>query len=365
MGHKRRDLHFGAEEVGDGRIDHRPRERSQQDLKRQLGAWESRRMRCKRVIGVGTASALAVSTIQVPLVHADPPPSLRVMGQDACPTAKQVATVLERMLPRTKITTDSGPPGAAEATVSDEGTHFRVNVAGQERAFADGARQCAERARHAAVFVALVVDPPAIAELGPEAPVAAAAPAPSAAPVDAARPPAERRASGTSWDVALGAVMLVAPAGDGRRTAVVQGITAFTRAKRGFHLALGAGVLRGALQFDAAEADAFWIPIDVAAGFTTRTTAWEIGAEVGPNASILSILAENLRQASRQVRVEVGGRVSAWSRFWFSKQFAAFLSAEAVIRPIPYVLDIDPRGSIGEMPPLWFGASAGIAAALE
>jgi hypothetical protein len=240
-----------------------------------------------------------------------------------------------------------------------------VTVAGQERSFVDGGRQCAERARHAAVFVALIVDPPAIAELGPEAPDASLAKAPSATPVDAARPPPERRPSGMAWDVALGAVMFVAPAGEGRRTAVVQGVTAFARGKRGFHLALGAGVLRGALRFDAAEADAFWIPIDVAAGFSTRTTAWEMGVEVGPNASILSIAAENLRQASRQVRLEVGGRVSAWSRFWFSKQFAAFLSAEAVARPLPYVLDIDPRGSIGEMPPLWFGASAGIAAALE
>ena len=342
---------------------HRPLEQSQPDLKWPHGPWESKRMRCKRAIGA--AGALTASALQVPLAYADPPQSLRVMGQDACPTAKQVATVLERMLPRTKITADTGPPGAAEATVSDQGTHFQVTVAGQERSFVDGGRQCAERARHAAVFVALVVDPPAIAELSPEAPEASGAKAQTATPVDAARPPPERRPSGMSWDLALGAVMFVAPAGEHRSAAVVQGVTAFVRGKRGFHWALGAGMLRGALQFDAAEADAFWIPVDVAAGFTTRTTAWEIGAEVGPNASILSIVAENLRETSRQVRIEVGGRVSVWSRFWFSKQFAAFLSADAVVRPIPYVLDIDPRGNIGEMPLLWFGASAGIAAALE
>ena len=343
-------------------MDHRPLERLPQHLKRLPGAWESRRMRRTRAIGVRAASAIAASALQLPLAQADPPPSLRVMGPDACPTAKQVATVLERMLPRTKITAESGPPGASEATVSDQGTHFLVTVGGQERSFVDGGRQCTERARHAAVFVALVVDPPAIAELGPEAP---AVPARPAAAVDTARPPPARPSSAMSWDVALGAVMLVAPAGEGRRTAVVQGLAAFARGKRGFHVGFGAGVLRGTLQFDAAETDAIWIPVDVAAGFTTRTTVWEIGAEVGPNASILSIVAENLRQTSRQVRVEVGGRASAWSRFWFSKQFAAFLSAEAVFRPVPYVLDIDPRGSIGETPPLWFGASAGIAAALE
>ena len=95
-------------------------------------------MHCKQAIGVGAVSALAASALHVPLAHADPPPSLRVMGQDACPTAKQVATVLERMLPRTKIMADTGPPSAAEATVSDQGTHFLVTVAGQERSFVDG-----------------------------------------------------------------------------------------------------------------------------------------------------------------------------------------------------------------------------------
>jgi hypothetical protein len=165
--------------------------------------------------------------------------------------------------------------------------------------------------------------------------------------------------------MALGAVMLVAPEGEHRRNAVAQGVAAFARGKRGFHLGLGAGVLHGTLHFDVANADAWWIPIDVAAGFTTRTKVWEIGAEVGPSASILSIAGENLKGARRQLRLEVGGRVSAWSRFWFSKQFGAFLSAEAVVRPFPFVLDIDPRGGVGEMPALWLGVSGGVTVALE
>ena len=80
--------------------------------------------------------------------------------------------MLDRMLPRTKVTADSGPAGASDAAVSDEGVHVRVNVAGQERSFDDGGRQCSERARHAAVFIALVVDPPSIAESRPEGPEA-------------------------------------------------------------------------------------------------------------------------------------------------------------------------------------------------
>lgn len=310
-----------------------------------------------------SASALLASVAPIAAAHAEPPPSLRVAGEDAaCPTAKQVATVLERMLPRTKITAEPGKVGASDVTVSDQGAHFRVTVAGQERSFDDGAHQCAERARHAAVFVALIVDPPAIAEGSAEQPTA---PTPAVPPVDAPRPPAERRAAGWQWDLGLGGVVLVAPQGDRRQTAVAQGVAAFARGKRGFHLGFGAGILHGTLRFDIAQADAWWIPLDVAAGFTARSTAWEIGAEIGPNASILSIGGENVPQAQRQVRVEVGGRAAAWSRFWFTQRVAAFLSAEAVVRPFPYVLDIDPRGDIGKMPAVWLGASAGLAFMLE
>jgi hypothetical protein len=321
-----------------------------------------RRMRRELASALAAASVPLASAMSIPTARADPPPSLRVVALEAgCPTAKQVATLLERMLPRTKITADSGPPSAADAVVSDQGAHFQVTVAGQERSFDDAARQCPERARHVAVFIAMVLDPPMIAELSPASPPVQAAPA---APVDAARRP-ERPAGGWQSDVTLGAVLLVAPQGERRQTAVAQGVAAFARAKHGWHLAFGAGVLRGALRFDDAAANAWWIPIDIGAGFSTRAKAWEIGAEIGPSASILFIKGENLKDARTEVRLEVGGRVAAWSRFWLSRQFAAFLSAEAVVRPFPHVLDIDPRGAVGEMPLVWLGASAGIAAALE
>jgi hypothetical protein len=346
-------------------MENRPPGRSQQGSNSRSDHWASWRMRRNWAIALGAASSLLASSVSMRAAHADPPSSLRIVGQGAaCPTATQVATVLERMLPRTKVTADTGPASPADVTVSDEGARFRVTVAGQERSFDDGAHQCAERARHAAVFIALVVDPPAIGEL-PSLPPSLPPPAPAPVPpVDAARS-AERQTKRTQWDLALGGVMLIAPEGRRRETTTAQGIAAFVRGKRGFHLGFGAGVLRGALRFDVAEADAWWIPIDVAAGLTTRTGGWEFGAEIGPNASVLSIVGVNLKEARRQVRVEVGGRLSTWSRFWFTKQFGVYLSAEALVRPFPYVLDIDPRGGIGEMPALWLGASVGVAALLE
>jgi hypothetical protein len=343
-------------------MDNRSTGRLPQHLKSGSRAPASRRTRLRWAVGLGATLELLANTVSPNPAHADPPPALRVGGPNAlCPTTKQVAALLERMLVRTKITADTGPPGAVEATVSDHGAYFRVTVAGQERSFDDAARQCAERARHAAVFLALVLDPLMTADLAPEPPAVAAPPAP---PVDSARPSGERGPQQLQWEMTLGGAMFVAPAAERRRTAVAEGIAVFARAKRGFHLALGAGVLHGSLHFDAASADAWWAPIDVAAGFSTRASAWEIGAELGPNASILFIAGENLKQAERQVRVEVGGRVSLWSRFWLTQQFAMFLAAEAVVRPFPHILDIDPRGGIGQMPAIWLGASAGLATSL-
>jgi hypothetical protein len=325
-------------------------------------AWISQRMPRQLALCFRAMCGLLASMVPPTIAHADPPPALRVVGGNpACPTTRQVAALLERMLLRTKITADIGLPGAPEATISDQGASFRVTIAGQERSFEDAARQCAERARHAAVFLALVLDPLMTADESPEPPVARA---PVVPPVDTAQPPPQRRPQALQWEMTLGGVMHVAPGVDRREMAVAEGIAVFARAKRRFHLALGAGVLRGRLRFDVADADAWWIPIDLAAGFDARATAWEIGAEVGPSASILSIVGENLKDADRQLRVEIGGRVSLWARFWLSRQFAAFLSAEAVVRPFPYILDIDPRGSIGQMPALWLGASAGVAASL-
>ena len=168
------------------------------------------------------------------------------------------------------------------------------------------------------------------------------------------------------WDLALGGVLLVAPSTPDRRTAVASGAAAWVRGgKQGLHLGFGAGLLHGALRFDDAEADAWWIPIDVAGGFTVKTSAWEFGAEIGPSASVLSIVGQNLPDAQRQVRLEVGVRASGWARFWFSKNFAFFLSAEGVFRPMPYALRIDPQGEVGQTPAVWLGGSAGLAALLE
>jgi hypothetical protein len=166
-------------------------------------------------------------------------------------------------------------------------------------------------------------------------------------------------------DLTLATILQVAPAAAERRAAVAAGVMAWARAKRGLHLALGAGVLRGSFQFDEVAADAWWIPLHLAVGIDFRSDRWEGGGEIGPNLTVLSVLGRNLEQAESQVRLEWGGRAAAFSRFWFSKNFALYLSGEALFRPSRYALLIDPQGRVGFTPVLWLGGSAGLSCKLE
>jgi hypothetical protein len=309
-------------------------------------------------------AASAVSSASAAL--AAPPPSVRMVGEEtACPTPAQVVTVLRRLLPRTKVTAESGPAAPADAAIKDEGSHYRVSIAGQEREFVDNARQCAERARHAAVFVALVLDPPMIPEPSDAPPAPPAAAPPSLPPAERAATPSPAPATFTALDLTLGAALQVAPSAGERRTTVATGVMAWARAKRGLHVALGAGVLRGAFEFHGVVADAWWIPIHLAVGMGFESDRWEIGAELGPSVNFLSVLARDLAQAQNQIRLEWGARAAGFSRFWFSKNIALYLSGEALVRPSRYALLIDPEGQVGLTPVLWWGGSAGLSFKLE
>jgi hypothetical protein len=115
---------------------------------------------------LGRVSALIAGLAFAEFAHAAPPPALRVVGEEgACPSPTQVAFVLKRLLRQTRVTSESAAPLPDDAAIVDRGTEFRVTIAGQERSFADPARGCAERAQNAAVFVALMLDPPMIADL--------------------------------------------------------------------------------------------------------------------------------------------------------------------------------------------------------
>ena len=114
------------------------------------------------------------------------PLRVTVLPADGCPSQAAVEAELAHLLPVPPASVDS-----ADIVVADGGDRFAVTVCGAARVFVDPARTCAERARIAAVTLAVTLAPPTVsfAESASE-PVAVAAGQPTA--VTIARPAAPR-----------------------------------------------------------------------------------------------------------------------------------------------------------------------------
>ena len=85
-----------------------------------------------------------------------------------CPTREAVAAALSPALAHIRPNLDPLP---SDFRLADLGDAFEVTVGGQVQRYADAARDCAERARVAAVFVALAMNPPSLEPPRPPPPV--------------------------------------------------------------------------------------------------------------------------------------------------------------------------------------------------
>src|SRR5438067_1087137 len=86
--------------------------------------------------------------------------TVRISGPSECPPAADVARELRSILPRMRVVV--APNGPSEVRISDERSRYRIAVAGSERELVDEGRRCEDRARAAAVVVALALEPPAV-----------------------------------------------------------------------------------------------------------------------------------------------------------------------------------------------------------
>jgi hypothetical protein len=290
---------------------------------------------------------------------AAPPASLRIVGDEkGCPTPGQVSGLLGPLLPASKIGAASGPSGMDDITIYDDGASFRVVAAGQERSFADPVRECLERARHAAVFVALALDPPAITPSRP------APPAPER-PEPVEPLPARR---GPPLDLQVGAMLQEAPGSATRATARAFGAAATLRWGRQAYVAGGVGFLAGSFHFQSADAKVMRFPIDLAFGLNIRSAPYDFAAELGPALTLFGVTGENLAGSSREWRLDVGGRAAATARAWIGDRIGLFVSAhaEAFVRPYKLlVVPLDGRSEVGSTPWLWWGGSVGLVSRLE
>jgi hypothetical protein len=280
----------------------------------------------------------------------DPDLESLIAGSSTCPRPDLVLAELATLLPPDRLGPRLHAVAAAPAVeLVDLGAPFQVVVAGHVREYRDDARDCTQRARVAAVFVAMTIDPAAIAAAPPApppAPVATIAAPPSLPPP----PPAGRLDVAAALDAGVGTADRVAHGG----------------------LALRLTVGRERLAF-AAGALALW-PVDTSIG-GVRLRQWRLPidagvrlqrggqrfapyAELGLLAAVLSETAFQLETSSGRTTIELGARGALGVRMGASR-FAPFAALHAELIPSPPEIYALPAGVAGHTPWFWIGASAG------
>lgn len=271
-------------------------------------------------------------------------PSLAVDVTGKCPSAEAVAVALG-----SAVGTQTAAPGKDVPKVIDRGDRFSVSAFGQAREYADPARDCDERARAAAVFIALALNPPA------------APPPPAPPPVVVQAPPPPPPQESARWmDVGVAA----------RVDGATQPDTSFAlgfevRAAAGWRwlgLAATAGVLSPTdSQFSSVTVRQQRFPLSLAVVAQHRLTdGIALAGGVGVALVPLTLHAQGIDTAPSSTRLDAGARVAIELHILATPRLAPFIGVHAEIFPRAYQLDVDPLGYVGSTGRFWLGASLGL-----
>ena len=275
-----------------------------------------------------------------------------VVVDGTCPSPQSVLTVLQSLLP-------SGGVGApAGASVADRGAVYVVAVGDQTKTYPDADRNCDQRARIAAAFIALALEPgsapPEQEHAAPPAPVAGAA-------TEDRAPAAPGRAFTWARLDGLGAFEVSSPSGLGS-----PGLALEVAAGRGAWGAwaacawIGAATMRFATAGDV-RLERFPCAIGPAARLlVTRVLETELKGGVALGA--MRATGQGFATAYSAERLEVGARLAIDAAIHVSPsaRLLPVAGLEATFYPVPYHLALAPGGIVASTPTVWAGVTAGL-----
>ena len=262
-------------------------------------------------------------------------------GED-CPLGADVDAALAQLL-RTKV----DRPASSTVTVRDQGASWSVEVAGRSATYSDPARDCSERTRIAAVFAALVLEPPELEDAVPEAsvdkPKALALPP---------RPGIQR--------LDLAPEFLFSPAMGGRNTAVTWGGSLrwlVAGVRYGMTVGLGAGY-PAVVKVPGYEASLGRLTLDTSAHVRWHSDSVEFGMEIGPYGGLLLAGGRGLYDNATSTHMDAGGRLGVRIAAK-GRRFSPFLALKAEMSARRFSLVVEPSGEVGTAPRVWLGLLAG------
>jgi hypothetical protein len=238
-----------------------------------------------------------------------------------------------------------------------------VALEGPRRVVGDRARHCAERARAAAVFVVLALEPPRLGSEPPPAP-----PAVAQREDDEPNPLLARAATGPAKAVTLaleaGGVAAVTPASGG--LAAGGGALRVLAGGGRFGGSAGvAGLSPVSLDLAPGRVRLVRVPLDLAGYAVVRGARIDLRGEAGMVLAALHIAGEGYAPNLSATRLEVGLRGAVIGRWWLGRRHALWAGLDVTGTPRPYDFTVAGRPIRGSSPALWLRLAAGLAVRLD
>jgi len=265
-----------------------------------------------------------------------------------CPRSADVDAALAQLLSAKSDRTSS-----AAVMVRDLGTSWTVQVAGRSATYSDPDRNCPERTKIAAVFAALVLEPPDIVEPSPAPPIRES--------TGSIQPRLPR-----TYRLDLAPEFLVAPGAGTRSSALTWGGSLRGRAS-GEHFGLAAGLeasYPAVARVQAFEMSLARISLDTSATLSWRMAAAEFGIEIGPYGALLLAQGRGLYVNGSSTRIDAGGRVGLRAQT-IGRRVSPFLALEAEVSARHFSLIVNPNENVGTAPRVWLGVLAGASISLN
>jgi hypothetical protein len=239
------------------------------------------------------------------------------------------------------LTTEQAEDAANQIMIRDDGASWSIEVRGHASTYSDPARNCTERARVAAVFAALALEP-VDTEEAPKLP----------APVDEAPP--------SSWfSLEAGPQVAFATLAQARNTPVGWGGQArVIRSGERLGVALGVEAARfSRLDLGEYGASMARFACDLSGRILSFPGGVIVAGELGPSFAVLNVRGTGLATSPSANRFDVGARAALSARL--RTRWAPFVSVQAAVGTRRFDLTVHPSGSIGHAPRLWLGLAVG------
>jgi hypothetical protein len=291
---------------------------------------------------------------------------------DSCPTREATLAAVDALLGHSAIRSED----LEQVTVTDSGTSFSITVKGRVREYTDNARDCGQRARIAAVFVALTLAPPDIAGLGEDSTTTkpeTSSNESSAAPAQTTPPPTQARSQRPAStpvlapitehsyaQVELGAKIALSPIDDPVRTSWgAQSRFILSGPRWGISLGLDVPA-RSTFDLGTLRVQQSRYSADVTLRYHWDVAHVRTALDVGPLLSLLQLKLADVPSANRVSRWLPGLRVGA-AVTWFGYFIAPFVGADVHFLPVRIPIAVEPEGVVGYSSAIWLGVTLGVA----